>query len=233
MESSTSFLKSYLKKLPVGFIILLAVFAGSIFVFTAVAHEVIWEKEEDIDNHIFYFLSQHIVTSGLTGFMKGVTYFASAKFLQIAYAVLVVTYLIQKNIKRSIEIAATGIGGFIVNYVMKLSFHRIRPPHPLIAPLQNFSFPSGHATSGFIFYGLLAYLVWKSKISKLLKYVCCTLLILFSLLIGFSRVYLRLHYPSDVVAGFCIGFAWLLLAIYMFERMKKKADTEQQHATQA
>ncbi|HUQ67083.1 MAG TPA: phosphatase PAP2 family protein [Flavitalea sp.] len=231
MKSSSSFVKSYLKKLPVGFLILLAVFAGALLLFTAVAHEVIWEKEEDIDNHIFSFLSHQVISPGLTAFMNGVTYFASAKFLQITYAVLIIVYLLQKNFKRSIEIAVTGIGGFIVNYIMKLSFHRIRPPHPLIEPLQNFSFPSGHATSGFIFYGLIAYLVWKSHISKSLKYVSCTLLILFSLLIGFSRVYLRLHYPSDVLAGICIGFAWLLLAIYLFEKMKKKAHSEQQIST--
>src|SRR5215212_9298915 len=178
MKSSSSFVRSYLKKLPVGFIILLAVFAGALLLFTAVAHEVIWEKEEDIDNHIFYFLSHHVVTTGMTAFMKAVTYFASAKFLQITYGILIGIYLIKKNFKRSIEIAATGIGGFIINYLMKLSFQRIRPPHPLIAPLKNFSFPSGHATSGFIFYGVLAYLVWKSEISKPLKYVLCTLLIL-------------------------------------------------------
>lgn len=227
MKSSKTFNKKYFQKLPVGLIILLALFAGALFLFAFIMHEVLWEKEEAVDNAVFQFLSVNVINDRLTGFMKAVTYFASATFLQIAYAALVLLYLIRKNWKRAVEIAAIGIGGFVVNYFMKLSFHRIRPPHPLIERLQNFSFPSGHATSAFIFYGLLTYLVWKTKIPKPYKYIVGAILILFSILIGFSRVYLRVHYPSDVVAGFCIGFAWLLLTLYLFERLKKKSEMEQ------
>jgi membrane-associated phospholipid phosphatase len=227
MQSSKSFIKSYFKKLPIGLVVLLALFAGVLFLFAFVVHEVLWEKEEAVDNYIFNFLSTHVINNSMTSFMKTITYFASATFLQIAYGCLFIIYLVQKNIKRSFEIAAIGIGGFVINYFMKLSFHRTRPPHPLIDPLNNFSFPSGHATSAFIFYGLLAYLVSKTELPKTYKYISAMLLILFSLLIGFSRVYLRVHYPSDVAGGFCIGFAWLLLAIYLMERLKKKTDVEQ------
>lgn len=227
MKSSKSFVKSYLRKLPFGLLLLWALFAGALFLFVFVVHEVLWEKEEAVDNAIFTYLSTHVINKGLTGFMKTITYFASATFLQIAYSCLFVLYLVRKNSKRAFEIAAIGIGGFLVNYLMKLSFHRTRPPHPLIDPLQNFSFPSGHATSGFIFYGFLAYLVWKTSLPRPLKYILATLLVLFSLLVGFSRVYLRVHYPSDVLAGFCIGFAWLLLTLFLFERLKKKTDAEQ------
>ena len=135
-------------------------------------------------------------------------------------------YLLFKNWKRALEIAAIGIGGFVVNYLMKLSFHRLRPPNPLIDKLENFSFPSGHATSAFIFYGLLTYLVWKTRIPKFNKFIIGTMLISFSLLIGFSRIYLRVHYLSDVLAGICIGFAWLILTVWLFEKLKKKSDTE-------
>jgi undecaprenyl-diphosphatase len=73
---------------------------------------------------------------------------------------------------------------------------------------------------------LLTYLVWKTKLPKLYKYIIETVLILFSLLIGFSRIYFRVHYPSDVLAGICIGFAWLILTVWLFEKLKKKSDTE-------
>jgi len=225
MQSTGTFVRSYLKKLPIGLILLVALIAGALVLFSYVAHEVFWEKEYEIDDEVLNGLSSH-VSKGLTGFMETVTHFASARYLQIAYGVLIVIFLI-KNFKRAIEIAAIGMGGFLLNYFMKLSFQRIRPPNPLIEPLQNFSFPSGHATSGFIFYGLLAYLIWKSDIPKLWKYIAGIILISFSLLIGFSRIYLRLHYPSDVVAGFCIGFAWLVLTILLFEKLKKKTDEEQ------
>lgn len=226
MQSSNSFNTKYFKKLPLGVILLLIFFAGALFLFSFIVHEVLWEKETEVDFYIFNFLSSRVISTPLTGFMKVITYFASATILQIGYAVLILLYLILKNYKRAIEIAVIGIGGFLVNYLMKFFFHRVRPPNPLIEPLQDFSFPSGHATSGFIFYGLLVYLIWKTSIPKLFKYLIGSMLLLFSILIGFSRVYLRVHYPSDVIAGFCIGFAWLSLTIWLFERLKKKSDKE-------
>ncbi len=134
MQSTKTFNKKYFKKLPLGLILLLILFAVALFSFTYIIHEVLQEKEEAVDNSIFNFLSANVTSNHLTGFMKGVTYFASATFLQIAYGAFVLLYLLLKNWKRAIEIAAIGIGGFIVNYFMKLSFHRIRPLHPLIAP---------------------------------------------------------------------------------------------------
>jgi undecaprenyl-diphosphatase len=67
---------------------------------------------------------------------------------------------------------------------------------------------------------------WKTKWIKSYKYVAGIILILFSMLIGFSRIYLRENYASDVVAGFCIGFAWLSMTIWLFECFKKKSDNE-------
>jgi undecaprenyl-diphosphatase len=222
MRSSKTFNKKYFRKLPIDIIVLLIFFAGALFLFVFITHEVLWEKEEALDHYVFNFLSANVVNRQLTSIMKVVTRFASATFLQIAYATLVVFYLLLKNWKRAVEIAIIGIGGFVVNYIMKLSFERVRPPNPLIDRLQNFSFPSGHATSAFIFYGLLTYLIWKTNIAKPYKLLAGSILILFSFLIGFSRVYLRVHYTSDVMAGFCIGFAWLLLTVWLFEKLKKK-----------
>lgn len=227
MQSNKSFVRSYLKKLPLSLLVLVALFAGVMFLFALVVHEVLWEKEDAIDHFILHFLSAHLISDGLTGWMKTITYFASATFLQIAYAGLFLLYLALKNVKRAVEIAVIGIGGSWVVYLMKLFFHRARPPHPLMDPLQNFSFPSGHAASAFIFYGLLAYLTWKTNLPKSYKYLMATLLIFGALLIGFSRVYLRVHYPSDVAAGFCIGIAWLILSIWVMETLKEKTDQEQ------
>lgn len=226
MRRSRSFLQRYITQLPIGLLLVLGLFAGALFVFTYTAHEVFAENQENFDDAVFHFIANHITNPALTSFMKSVTYFASARFLQIAYGVVLLFYLVRKHFKRAAEIAAIGLGGFLLNYFMKLVFHRLRPPHPLIAPLQNFSFPSGHATSGFIFYGLLSYLLWKTKLPALYKYAAIGLLILFSLLIGFSRIYLRLHYPTDVLAGFCCGFAWLLVTVYLFEHLKKKVHKE-------
>jgi membrane-associated phospholipid phosphatase len=219
----STFFAGYINKLPLRLLLLLGLFAGAIFLFGWIAHEIFDENEIAFDNNVLAFFSTHIVRPRLTPFMKSITYFASGTFLQIIYILLIVAYLIFKKFRRAVEIIAIGLGGYLIGYFMKLAFHRTRPTQPLIGPLHNFSFPSGHATSGFIFYGLISYLVFKSSIPKPYKYLLTTLLILFSLLIGFSRVYLRVHYPSDVIAGFCIGFAWLLLSIFLMERLKKRS----------
>lgn len=226
MKSSKPFIKRYFKKLSGPVLLLLLLIAGAIFLFGFITHEVLWEKEEEADLQVFYFLSLNIISPQLTAIMKAITYCASSMFLQVAYGLVVVAYLIQKNWKRAVEIVVIGLGGFLINYSMKLSFQRPRPSAPLTEPLQNFSFPSGHATSGFIFYGLLVYLVWKSNMASLYKYIIGTVLILFSILIGFSRVYLRLHYATDVAAGLSIGFVWLVLCILLMEYLKKKSDEE-------
>lgn len=226
MKSTNQFIQRYFKNLTGRVLLLLFLFSASLFLFVFIIHEVLWEKEEAADLLIFDYLASTVITPQLTQVMKAVTYCASSIFLQVAYGVVIFIFLVQKNWKRAFEIMIIGMGGFLINYFMKLSFHRLRPPNPLIDPLNNFSFPSGHATSGFIFYGLLVYLVWKGKLSNAFKYMLGCILILFSLLIGFSRVYLRVHYPSDVVAGICIGFAWLALCIWLMEKIKKRSDIE-------
>jgi undecaprenyl-diphosphatase len=212
---------NYFKNLSAWIFLLLILFIAALFLFGIITHEVLGEKEEAVDKQVFNFLSSHIMTPQLTGVMKVITNFASATILPIAFGVIMLFYLIRKNWSRALEIAVIGIGGFLINYFMKLFFHRLRPADPLISPLKNFSYPSGHATSGFIFYGLLVYLVWKTNIPKLYKWLTASILILLSLLIGFSRIYLRVHYASDVVAGFCIGFAWLALSTWLIEQTRK------------
>jgi undecaprenyl-diphosphatase len=226
MQSSPSFLKRYFSKIPLALVLLVLLIGTAVFFFGFIINEVLLEKEQQVDDEIFRYFSSHIISPGLTPIMKTISYFASSTFLPFAYLFVIGLYLGRKNFKRIVEILVIGFVGFLIIYLMKLAFHRPRPLDPLIDPLHNFSFPSGHATSGFIFYGLVSYLVWKTGLSKKGKIAIAVLLICFSLLIGFSRVYLRVHYASDVAAGLCIGFSWLLISIGVLEFLKKKADRE-------
>ena len=98
---------------------------------------------------------------------------------------------------------------------------RQRPPAPLIAILHDYSFPSGHTFSSVVFFGMLMHIVYQNCMINSVKW---WLIILFSLLvlaIGFSRVYLRFHYASDVIAGFCLGIIWLVLARWILLRTER------------
>jgi len=221
----SKFIQKYAIKLPIG-LIPLGLFMFAIYIFSDITYNIIWKEEVKTDLAVFNFLSAYIINPPLTEFMKRFTYLASAPFLQVGYIALILLYLFKKNYRRVIEIFAIAASGTLLNLAMKLSFHRLRPPDPLVEPLKSFSYPSGHANSAFIFYGLLIFLIWKSNFPHPYKTVCCTLLLLLAIAIGFSRIYLRVHYFSDVIAGFAIGFAWLLLLIWIMEKLKKRASKE-------
>jgi membrane-associated phospholipid phosphatase len=125
----------------------------------------------------------------------------------------------------SLLVVAVG-GEELVNTVFKFSFHRVRPTFTIpITTSAGFSFPSGHAMASVVFYGLVAY--WLIRNSKLwLERVLIVLICLIvTLIIGFSRIYLGVHFPSDVFGGYVAGFAWLLVAISsveLFHRWRQK-----------
>ena len=104
---------------------------------------------------------------------------------------------------------------------LKNLFGRPRPDVPLIFKADGLSFPSGHALFSITFYGLMIYFIYKAVQRPWLKWTLISILSLLVFIIGFSRVYLRVHYATDVIAGFCVGFLWLVFAIWMLNRMEK------------
>lgn len=199
--------------------ILLILFPTVGYLCGLIVHELFGEQDDILDRKMAAFLTREIEAARLTNIMRSITFFASAKFLLAAYILLVLWFwLIRKNNLLALDVAAIAIASFLFNTFLKEIFRRARPLDPLIEPLENYSYPSGHASLGFIFYGLLIYLVWTSGIRSAYKYILAASFILFSLLIGFSRIYLRIHHTSDVIAGFCLGLAWLSIAIWFLEK---------------
>ena len=221
MQQRQSVLRRYISKLPRAFFLLL-VGLGALAVFGVLAHEVLGENENGFDNAVFTYLRNNVITPRLTRLMKAVTFLGSSTFLLPAYILLITVYLYKKERRRSIEILLVGSLGILLNYVLKMFYHRTRPDAPLIRPLKSFSFPSGHAMSAFIFYGLLIYLISARPLHKGFKMVAVVFLVIIALAVGFSRVYLRVHYPSDVIAGFCLGLGWLCFAMWVLEKVKNK-----------
>jgi membrane-associated phospholipid phosphatase len=198
-------------------ILIATIFSLSVSLFLTIAHELFGEKEDQFDDTVLHYVSSHLPSDRIRSSMVMISFFASGNFLVSCYVCLYVYYAVLKK-RRSLAfyVLSTGLSGFLVNVLLKLLFHRQRPANPLIAPPKDFSFPSGHATAAFIFYGLIVYLLWRSHLEIWLKYLLSACLVLFSVAIGFSRIFLRVHYPTDVLAGFCIGIAWLSLSFYLY-----------------
>jgi len=101
-------------------------------------------------------------------------------------------------------------GALLINHILKLSFHRIRPAPPTLASAYGFSFPSGHAMDSLVLYGMLLYLVW-INFKPGIKTLCFSIFVpLLVMGVGISRIYLGVHYPSDVLAGYLAGGIWLI-----------------------
>jgi membrane-associated phospholipid phosphatase len=211
-----------LKSAALKLLLLLLAFTLSISAFALIAHEFLWEKEVALDTAVSDYVKEHFKPGHLDAYMTTLSFLASAYVLIPVYLILVIWHgWIKRKFLLALYILSTGLSGFLIIYLLKLLFRRPRPAGGLIPQPSDFSFPSGHSSAAFIFYGLLIYLIWRIDIRKPVQYGVSALLILLSLLIGFSRIFLRVHYASDVLAGFCIGAAWLSLSIGMINRIAR------------
>lgn len=211
----------FLRNIPLKLLVLFILFLAVGYLCGVIVHELFGEQDDVLDKKVSEFLTINIENPQLTKIMKLITFFASLNFLLAGYVLLVLwVWLIKRNNLLALDIAVIAIASSLLTTLFKNIFQRVRPLDPLIEPLENYSYPSGHASLGFIFYGLLGYLLWKLSMRYAFKYIIAGSLILFSLLIGFSRIYLRIHHTSDVIAGFCQGIAWLTISIWLLEKVK-------------
>jgi undecaprenyl-diphosphatase len=163
----------------------------------------------------------------LTNFMQAMTFLGSIGFLTTLFACIVAVWL-AKGMKRPAAWMTIAVGGSVVlDVTLKLSFHRARPvPFVGVAPL-TYSFPSGHALSSFCFYGVLAGLVCSRIERRGIRILIWTATAALVFAIGLSRIYLGVHYPTDVIAGYLAAAGWvatLLFAVYARRHAKSQNE---------
>lgn len=109
-----------------------------------------------------------------------------------------------------------------LNIVLKAYFQRERPMIHRIMEANGYSFPSGHSMIAFSFYSVLAYILWKNVQSRNGKRMLVIGSGMMILLIGISRIYLGVHYPSDVLGGFLASAIWVIVAIATFRWLERQ-----------
>jgi undecaprenyl-diphosphatase len=114
--------------------------------------------------------------------------------------------------------------GLLINMLLKHLFHRARPAldEPLVT-LATYSFPSGHTAGSTLFYGFLAAYIGYRMRDKRVRAACVTVWLFMAALVGFSRVYLGVHYFSDVLAAFAWSLAWLALSLTVVHSLQSRA----------
>lgn len=207
--------------LSVEMAIVVSLFICALVIFIFVTRRIFVLHRTEFDNRVFNYLGRYVNEQN-NDVILFFTFLGSHEFLIPANLTLIGYYLfIRKHKWHSIKVPAIAISSLVLMFVLKRLFNRPRPDIPLLYEAKGLSFPSGHALMSVTFYGLLIYIVFKTYRDKGWKWIIISLLILLILIIGFTRVYLRVHYTTDVIAGYCIGFLWLVFAIWFLNRLEK------------
>ena len=184
--------------------------------FLALAEDV-FNKEIMYGDIIGYkLISTFLISDFVTPIAKFITNFGGAIFLSIATVML---FLLIKNKKIGLSIISNIVIITILNQLLKRILQRPRPTEFRIVEETGYSFPSGHSMVSMAFYGYLIYLIYRYIKNKYVKWILITILSILICLIGISRIYLGVHYTSDVLGGFLISISYLVVYISSIKKL--------------
>jgi undecaprenyl-diphosphatase len=194
-------------------LISLATAALSLFLFSWIAESVAHEHTQNFDRMVRNQVHRY-AAPGMTKAMVAIS-FLGGDGLVLAAIVSLVVFLWLRRRRAALWLLVTLAGALVLDLTLKYAFHRARPT-PFFGPLpRTYSFPSGHSLFSFCFYGVLAGLLAGRIRSLPLRIVIWTSAALLVLAIGLSRVYLGVHYPSDVIAGYLTGTIWVATMVFL------------------
>ncbi len=184
--------------------------------FLALAEDV-FNKEIMYGDIIGYkLISTFLISDFVTPIAKFITNFGGAIFLSIATVTL---FLFIKNKKIGLSIISNIVIIAVLNQLLKRILQRPRPTEFRIVEETGYSFPSGHSMVSMAFYGYLIYLIYRYIKNKYVKWTLITILSILICLIGISRIYLGVHYTSDVLGGFLLSISYLVIYISSIKKL--------------
>lgn len=192
----------------------------AILLFAKLAEDLIYNELNVFDSTVTNFINR-FTSPALTRIMKVITDIGSAPILIIvALLAFYILYRKHRHYWDSAMVAFSLGGGFLLNEILKFAFHRARPNIARLVEAGGYSFPSGHAMISATFYGFFAYLFWINMSRSNKRYMIVISILILIVLIGISRIYLGVHYPSDVVAAYAAGGFWLTGCILGLEAIR-------------
>ena len=187
-----------------------------LILFSVICYQILNYDSLVIDTNAYSFIADNIMNDSLTPILKVITELGGVAFTVVAGVLI---FIFCKKIRWFVTFDLVGVT--LINQLLK---HIIRRPRPNILRLveeSGYSFPSGHSMVSMTFYGIIIYLVYKNVNDKYLKWLLITLLSLLILAIGFSRIYVGVHYFTDVVGGFLLGLAYLVIYVNIYNNKVK------------
>ncbi|OWP63217.1 hypothetical protein CDA63_10190 [Hymenobacter amundsenii] len=219
IKKITARVTAALSLLTLELVIVGSVFLGAAVLFFYLTRVVFVANSVRFDNWAFGQLDAvRTAWPGLTPVVRSLTFFASLPWLVAAGLGIPLLLGWWKHRHEAWEVFWAVAGSSLLNQLLKTYFHRLRPQSALFQQ-AGLSFPSGHAMIGLALYGCLAWIVWRHRHHP----AWAIALLLFAFLIGLTRVYLHVHYATDVLAGFAGALLWLILLRVMF-RLSVRGD---------
>lgn len=192
-----------------------------LLIFLLLTENVINSDIQWFDNYVYSIVSR-IISEKLTPVMVFITFLASGKFLSAIAVLLIISIFIKKQYSFYSSLIVFNISlSSLINLGLKNLINRTRPDILKLIEVTGLSFPSGHSMAAMSFYGFLIYLCgnyYKGKYKKTLIGFLCLIIIS----VGFSRVYLGVHYVSDVLGGFSFGLLWIGILSVIIDKYKVK-----------
>jgi undecaprenyl-diphosphatase len=193
--------------------------ALAIALFLWLADEVMRFQTQAFDTGVAHYFHVHRTPAAFQ-FMAGVTWMASGTSMAIlAIGAALYFGFRHRTWAEGAAVLTAAFGGMLLDEGLKRIFHRERPEQVFYH--LGYSFPSGHSLSVVAIYGMLAYLISRELPSRRRAGVWA-IAILLMLLVGFSRIYLRQHYVTDVAGGYLAGACWLLGCIYWLSVLRRR-----------
>ena len=157
-----------------------------------------------IDQSIYNFF-YNFSSSQATVIFLIITFLASKEFIILMCLIFILISLIKRKYQTSFLIILNIVISLLLNQTFKAIIRRERPFELMLVNESGYSFPSGHSMTALIFYGYFIYLTWESNLKKISKILITILNIILILLVGISRIYLGVHYPTDVIGAYFLG----------------------------
>ncbi|WP_139489435.1 phosphatase PAP2 family protein [Brevibacillus dissolubilis] len=197
--------------------------------FAYMAQLVMAGQSKPLDTELFGY-ARSIEAPWLTDLLSGITFLGGSGFLLPGGILLLIVLFIKGYRLETWTLLGTMGLGELLNEALKEWFARHRPSGVNLIELpDSMSFPSGHAMFAVVFYGFITYLLWRLMVKQAggrAALLIISLPFIFSM--GFSRVYLGVHYPSDVLAGYLVGTAWMLITIYTYQSLSAAQPAKKQ-----
>lgn len=197
-----------------------------LIIFLAIAEDVFGKEIMTADIVGYNIISTYLISDFVTPIAKCITVFGGATAL---ISLSIIFLIVFKNKKLGLSISINLIIITILNLLLKNIVQRPRPTEYRMISETGYSFPSGHSMVSMAFYGYLIYLTYKNVKNVKLKWSLIIILSILIITIGTSRIYLGVHYTSDVIAGFMISISYLVIYTsivkkFVLEREKKNEE---------